>query len=70
MSDLIKIPDAADSSYDTAFTVEFNYMIKGQTLVGSTTGGISIEFPYCDIPINRLFVEVYLPFEFKFGECK
>jgi hypothetical protein len=46
--------------------VELVYLIKGAKL--GKRGNIAISIPVCDIPINQLFVEVYLPDGFKYGE--
>jgi len=42
------------------------YHLKNEEL--ASRGQLSLEFPFCDIPINQLFVQVYLPLTFIYGE--
>jgi len=66
---MLMIPLKKSSKTDTtdaSFQVELIYMIKSESLSGR--GIISVELPYCDIPINQLFVNLFLPTSFKYGE--
>jgi hypothetical protein len=56
--------DSKDSH--SAFQVEFIYLVKSPAM--SRRSNLSITFPYCDIPINQLFVNVFLPENFRYGE--
>jgi hypothetical protein len=48
----------------TTFAVELVYVSVIPPL--SNEGDLHLKFPYCDIPINQLLVEVYLPSNFSF----
>jgi hypothetical protein len=56
--------DSKDSH--NAFQVEFIYLVKSPAMTNRST--LSIPFPYCDIPVNQLFVNVFLPDSFRYGE--
>jgi len=64
----LKKSSKAAKSKDTAFQVEFIYMIKNTALNQSNRGNLAIEFPFCDMPINQLFCNVFLPIEYNYGE--
>jgi len=52
---------------DHSFTIEFVYHLKGEPMEKKKSH-LDIEFPSCDIPINHLFVAVYLPEDYDYGE--
>src|SRR5688572_20030621 len=55
-----------DSTDNTSFTVEFIYNMKQEPM--KRRGQLNIQLPSCDIPINHLFINVFLPSNFKYSE--
>jgi len=55
------------SNADPSFPVELVFILKTNKVI-KDRGELSIELPYCDIPINQLFVSIFLPMEFIYGE--
>jgi hypothetical protein len=48
------------------FKVEFSFSMRIEAM--SNRGTIAVALPSCDIPINHLFVQVFLPKSYKYGE--
>jgi len=64
---MVPLEKAARGSDDqTVQSVEIIYILKGNVLQGR--GFIDVSFPPCDIPISRLYVSLFLPSNFKYGE--
>jgi len=68
---LVMIPlekQSSKAARDTSANceVEFIYTVKNDAL--TNRGNVVADVPFCDIPINQLFVEVWLPNEYKYGE--
>jgi len=56
-----------DASQGSCFAVEFIY-ISQEVSPLSDSGFLKLKFPFCDLPINQLFVTVFLPPNYKYGE--
>jgi len=68
---LVMIPlekQSSKAARDTSANceVEFIYTVKNPPF--SNRGNVIADVPFCDIPINQLFVEVWLPNNYKYGE--
>jgi hypothetical protein len=47
------------------FQVDIVYLTKTDPL--SAHGKLKVSFPYCDLPVNQLFAEVFFPNHFDLG---
>jgi len=65
---MVPLEKASRSGSDdqTVQSVEFIYIIKGAELSGR--GRLGVSFPSIDIPISRLFVSVFVPSNYIYGE--
>jgi len=66
---LVMIPLQKSSKFETegkTFQVDIVYLTKSAEL--REEGKISLSFPFCDVPVNQLFIQVYVPSNYTYAE--